>query len=138
MKNYMRAKGAALRWRQVLCGTNFVLSLRLIGTALLLVLTQTARAQADSTEMIQKTSDREVEMLTNSEPALFTAAETSKRTGGHLWDEIVVRTERGDVRRLTAIDGVQLTPKRSDQEYARAHQSLTSLLGNPAQSKPSD
>jgi|SRR5882757_382516 hypothetical protein len=138
MKNDRRAKGDAQRWSQGLRRTNCVLDLRLIGVALFLALTQTARAQTDSIELILKTADREVKMLTNSEPMLFTAAESSKRTGGHLWDEVVVRTERGDFRRLTAVDGFPLTPTKSDQEYARVHQSLASMLGDSGPSKPSD
>lgn len=110
-----------------------LLPFRIIAIALFLIMARIAAAEEETMSIVWKAANREAAMLASAEPVLFTDSESSKRTSGHLWDEVVVRTEHGEVRRLTAIDGVPLTPRKLDQEYGRAHDSLRALLDHRLQ-----
>jgi hypothetical protein len=50
---------------------------------------------------------------------MYLSEERSERTGGHLWTERVVETERGKVRLLLAEDGKPLSPERQQAEKAK-------------------
>jgi hypothetical protein len=50
---------------------------------------------------------------------MYLSEERSERTGGHLWTERVVETERGKVRLLLAEDGKPLSPERQAAEKAK-------------------
>ena len=50
---------------------------------------------------------------------MYLSEERSERTGGHLWTERVVETERGKVRLLLAEDGKPLSPERQQVEKAK-------------------
>ena len=50
---------------------------------------------------------------------MYLSEERSERTGGHLWTERVVETEKGKVRLLLAEDGKPLSPERQQAEKAK-------------------
>jgi hypothetical protein len=50
---------------------------------------------------------------------MYLSEERSERTGGHLWTERVVETEKGKVRLLLAEDGKPLSAERQAAEKAR-------------------
>jgi hypothetical protein len=50
---------------------------------------------------------------------MYVNEERSERTGGHLWTERVVETEKGKVRLLLAEDGKPLSPERQTAEKAK-------------------
>jgi hypothetical protein len=50
---------------------------------------------------------------------MYVNEERSDRTGGHLWTERVVETEKGKVRLLLAEDGKPLSPERQTAEKAK-------------------
>ena len=50
---------------------------------------------------------------------MYLSEERSERTGGHLWTERVVETERGKVRLLLAEDGKPLSAERQAAERAK-------------------
>ena len=50
---------------------------------------------------------------------MYVNEERSDRTGGHLWTERVVETEKGKVRLLLAEDGKPLSPERQTAERAK-------------------
>ena len=58
----------------------------------------------------------------------YIATERSTRTGGHLWEEKVVETDDGPLRRLLAIDGKQLSPVQAKEEDAR----IEAIVSNPS------
>ena len=58
---------------------------------------------------------------------MYLSQERSERTGGHLWTERVVETERGKVRLLLAEDGKPLSPGRQQAEKAK----LKDIAANP-------
>lgn len=49
----------------------------------------------------------------------YLSEERSTRTGGHLWNEKVVETDEGVLRRLLAVDGRQLTAAQTTSEEHR-------------------
>jgi hypothetical protein len=58
---------------------------------------------------------------------MYRSKERSVRTGGHLWDELVVETTDGRIRRLLAIDGKPLSGAAHTNEENR----ITNLLNRP-------
>jgi hypothetical protein len=50
---------------------------------------------------------------------MYLSEERSERTGGHLWTERVVETEKGKVRLLLTEDGKPLSPERQVAEKAK-------------------
>ena len=50
---------------------------------------------------------------------MYLSEERSERTGGHLWTERVVETEKGKVRLLLAEDGKPLSAERQTAEKTR-------------------
>ena len=85
------------------------------------------RAQSSDTAGSSDAARRIVDtMLTHEgDPAehrfkyMYLSEERSERTGGHLWTERVVETERGKVRLLLAEDGKPLSPERQAAEKAK-------------------
>ena len=85
------------------------------------------RAQSSDTARSSDAARRIVDtMLTHEgDPAehrfkyMYLSEERSERTGGHLWTERVVETERGKVRLLLAEDGKPLSPERQAAEKAK-------------------
>jgi hypothetical protein len=59
---------------------------------------------------------------------LYKREERSVRTKGHLWDELVVETTEGRMRRLVAVDGKPL----SSSEQAAEDKRITYLVNHPA------
>jgi hypothetical protein len=58
---------------------------------------------------------------------LYRSKERSVRTGGHLWDELVVETGEGRIRRLVAIDGKPLSGAAQKAEENR----ITNVVNHP-------
>ncbi len=58
---------------------------------------------------------------------MYLSEERSERTGGHLWTERVVETEKGKVRLLLAEDGKPLSAERQAAERAR----LADIVAHP-------
>jgi hypothetical protein len=58
---------------------------------------------------------------------MYLSEERSERTGGHLWTERVVETEKGKVRLLLAEDGKPLSAERQAAERTR----LADIVGHP-------
>ncbi|MGC2400649.1 MAG: hypothetical protein WA510_12730 [Acidobacteriaceae bacterium] len=58
---------------------------------------------------------------------MYRSKERSIRTGGHLWDELVVETSDGRIRRLLAIDGKPLSGAALTSEGNR----LTNIVNHP-------
>jgi hypothetical protein len=60
---------------------------------------------------------------------IFRKHERSVRTKGHLWDELVVETTDGRLRRLVAVDGKPLSGSEEQAEEKR----ISSLANDPAE-----
>ena len=97
----------------------------------LLCLIALGAAQAQSSDEARKIVDT---MLAHEgDPAehrykyMYVSEERSERTGGHLWKEQVVETQRGKVRLLLEEDGKPLSPSRVAAEKAK----LANIAENP-------
>ena len=64
----------------------------------------------------------------------YTSFERSSRTGGHLWQESVVETPDGLLRRLIAEDGKPLSADRAAEEDRR----ITALAADPSALRAAD
>jgi hypothetical protein len=58
---------------------------------------------------------------------MYRSKERSVRTGGHLWDELVVETNEGRMRRLLAVDGKPLSGSAETAELNR----ISNVLNHP-------
>jgi hypothetical protein len=62
-----------------------------------------------------------------SDHEFFVSEQTSKRTGGHLWQERSVQLGEEVLHRLVAVDGIPLTPERARAEDQR----IDKLVSDP-------
>jgi hypothetical protein len=85
------------------------------------------QAQSSDTERTSDAARRIVDTMLSHEgdPSehrlkyMYLSEERSERTGGHLWTERVIETEKGKVRLLLAEDGKSLSPERQQAEKAK-------------------
>lgn len=103
---------------------------RVIGTtviALTVLLPPGVVAQAG--DLVARMAARETEMRAQKALYTYLSNERSERTGGRLWQEHVVETEDGPMRRLLAVDGHALTPAEAQREETR----LAAIVADPAE-----
>jgi hypothetical protein len=85
------------------------------------------RAQGSDVERTSDAARRIVDTMLSHEgdPAehrlkyMYLSEERSERTGGHMWTERVIETEKGKVRLLLAEDGKPLSPERQQAEKVK-------------------
>ena len=105
----------------------------LCGMVIAMCGTRPACAQAASPapltpqEIIRAMAVREHDASEHHERFAYLSSERSARTGGHLWTERVVETERGPVRLLLTEDGKALSSDRVREERAK----LADAIANP-------
>ena len=79
-------------------------------------------------EMVNQMVQAESSAKANRPHFLYRRKERSIRTKGHLWDELVVETGEGRMRRLIAVDGKPLSSSEQSAEDNR----ITYLTNHPA------
>jgi hypothetical protein len=103
--------------------------------AAILIFLLSAGAQSIAQVAQAPTADELVTRMEKAEGAarserqqfLYRSKERSVRTGGHLWDELVIETSDGRIRRLLAIDGKALSGPALSAEENR----LTNIANHP-------
>jgi hypothetical protein len=88
------------------------------------LITGKAAAQSD---LLMKMADNERTAREHRALFSYSSKERSPRTGGHLWDEAVVETPDGVLRRLIAIDDKPL----SESQRASEEQRIQKILNDP-------
>jgi hypothetical protein len=78
-------------------------------------------------EMVNQMVQAETIAKANRPHFLYRRKERSVRTKGHLWDELVVETAEGRMRRLVAVDGKPLSSSEQSAEDNR----ITYLTNHP-------
>ena len=86
------------------------------------------RQALSPTEMVNQMVQAETIAKANRQHFLYRRKERSTRTKGHLWDELVVETGEGRMRRLIAVDGKPLSSSEQSAEDDR----ITYLANHPA------
>jgi hypothetical protein len=79
-------------------------------------------------QIVNQMVDAETAAREKRQHFLYKREERSVRTKGHLWDELVVETTEGRMRRLVAVDGKPL----SSSEQAAEDKRITYLVNHPA------
>ena len=85
------------------------------------------RQALSPTEMVNQMVQAETIAKANRQHFLYRRRERSVRTKGHLWDELVVETAEGRMRRLIAVDGKPLSSSEQSAEDNR----ITYLTKHP-------
>jgi hypothetical protein len=81
----------------------------------------------DAAQLVQQMQTAESAARDERQLFMYRSSEKSVRTGGHMWDELVVETVDGRVRRLLAVDGKPLTGSALTAEQNR----ISNLLKHP-------
>src|ERR1700759_3261074 len=81
----------------------------------------------DAGQLVQQMETAESAARDERQLFMYRSKEKSVRTGGHLWDEWVVETVDGRIRRLLAVDGKPLTGSALAAEQNR----INNLLKHP-------
>jgi hypothetical protein len=81
----------------------------------------------DAGELVQQMETAESTARDERQHFMYHSKERSVRTGGHLWDELVVETIDGRIRRVLAVDGKPLTGSALTAEANR----INNLLKHP-------
>jgi hypothetical protein len=92
-------------------------------TVALALLATAARAQEAG--LVEKVAANEVAARQGRPHYFYVSEERSSRTGGHLWQENVVETTDGALRRLIAIDNKPLTVGEAEAEQRRIDNLVT-------------
>jgi hypothetical protein len=96
-------------------------------SVVLLALTGPVCAWPQSADLISKMAANEVGARQQRAHFAYVSEERSTRTGNRLWEEKVVETTDGPLRRLIAIDGRALTAEETEAERRR----IDSLVAHP-------
>ena len=94
----------------------------------LLLATVTLTAAGQDTALVNAMVGNEVLARKQEARYSYLSSERSARTGGHLWQEKVVETDDGSLRRLLAVDGKPLQPEQAKAEDDR----ILDIVRNPA------
>jgi hypothetical protein len=86
-----------------------------------------ADGQGDARELVRAVLRNEASHASDPNCATYLSYESSKRTGGHLWEEKVVEFQGGILRRLISIDGLPLGQERALREDTR----IADLVAHP-------
>jgi hypothetical protein len=70
-------------------------------------------------ELVKRMEQAEGAAQNERQNFMYRSKERSVRTGGHLWEELVVETNEGRMRRLLAVDGKPLTGSAENSELNR-------------------
>jgi hypothetical protein len=105
------------------------------GQAAALIVLLLAVSRAAAQERLPVPPDQLVKQMEQAEAAsrsdrqhfMYRNRERSTRTGGHLWDELVVEAKDGRMRRLLAVDGKPLSGAAESAEEKR----ISNLVSHP-------
>lgn len=86
-----------------------------------------AQSPEPAAQLVSETLRNEISTRLAGEHFVFTSVERSTRTDHHLWEEKVVETEQGILRRLIAVDGQPLSKEKQKSEDER----IAWLIGHP-------
>jgi hypothetical protein len=81
----------------------------------------------DAGQLVQQMETAEAAARDERQRFQYISKEKSVRTGGHLWEELVVETADGRIRRLLSVDGKPLTGTALTAEQNR----ISNLLKHP-------
>jgi hypothetical protein len=87
------------------------------------------QAVPSAQEVVAEMVKTETTAYKSREKFLYLRKERSARTKGHLWEQVVVETPDGRMRRLLSIDGKPLSPEEKKTEDDR----ITYLVNHPDQ-----
>lgn len=102
--------------------------LLLLGPAITVSTSAQPRPSLAPAQIVNQMVDAETAAREKRQHFLYKREERSVRTKGHLWDELVVETTEGRMRRLVAVDGKPL----SSSEQAAEDKRITYLVNHPA------
>jgi hypothetical protein len=108
-------------------GRNAVVFLGLLAVAVQAQSADVARGSDAARRIVDTMLTHEGDPAEHRLKYMYLSEERSERTGGHLWTERVVETEKGKVRLLLAEDGKPLSAERQAAERAK----LADIVAHP-------